>query len=124
MELFEISSKNKYRYAFRGMITTEDLWDLSMSQLDTIYKDLSKRRKTEQEEESLMTDKEVNSDLVNMIEIVKHVFSVKKDEVEREKNAAEKKKKKEKLLEILARKQDESLEEKSEEEILKMISDL
>lgn len=124
MELFEIASKNKYRYAFRGMITTEDLWDLSMSQLDTIYKDLSKRRKTEQEEESLMTDKEVNSDLVNMIEIVKHVFSVKKDEVEREKSAAENKRKKEKLLEILARKQDESLEEKSEEEILKMISDL
>ena len=124
MELFEIASKNKYRYPFRGMITTEDLWDLSMSQLDTIYKDLSKRRKTEQEEESLMTDKEVNSDLVNMIEIVKYVFSVKKDEVEREKNAAEKKRKKEKLLEILARKQDESLEEKSEEEILKMISDL
>lgn len=124
MELFEIASKKKYRYAFRGTITTEDLWDLSMSQLDTIYKDLSKRRKTEQEEESLMTDKEVNSDLINMIEIVKHVFSVKKDEVEREKNAAEKKRKKEKLLEILARKQDESLEEKSEEEILKMISDL
>lgn len=124
MELFEIASKKKYRYAFHGVITTEDLWDLSMSQLDTIYKYLSKQRKIEQEEESLMTDKEVNSDLVNMIEIVKHVFSVKKDEVEREKSAAEKKRKKEKLLEILARKQDESLEEKSEEEILKMISDL
>ena len=124
MELFEVASRKKYRFPFRGMISVEDLWDLNMTQLDSVYKVLSKSVKTEKEEESLLTVKEGNEDLENMVEIVKRVFKVKKDEAEAAKNAQEKAKKKERLLEILAKKQDESLNAKSEEELLKMLDEL
>ena len=124
MELFEVASRKKYRFPFRGMISVEDLWDLNMTQLDSVYKVLSKSVKTEKEEESLLTAKKGDEDLENMVEIVKRVFNVKKDEAEAAKNAHEKAKKKERLLEILAKKQDESLNAKSEEELLKMIDEL
>lgn len=124
MELFEVASRKKYRFPFRGMISVEDLWDLNMTQLDSIYKVLSKSVKTEKEEESLLTAKKCDEDLENMVEIVKRVFKVKKDEAEAAKNAREKAQKKERLLEILAKKQDESLNAKSEEELLKMIDEL
>ena len=39
-KLFENAVRKKYRYPFNGMISTEDLWDLSLKNLDTIYKAL------------------------------------------------------------------------------------
>lgn len=124
MNIFEIATRKKYRYPFRGSISTEDLWDLNMSQLDSVYKTLAKANKTEQEEESLLAEKKADEDLTNMIEIVKHIFNAKKEAQELAKSSAQKAKQKERLLEILAKKQDDSLNAKSEEEILKMIAEL
>lgn len=124
MELFEIATRKKYRFPYKGLISVEDLWDLSMRELDAIYKALSKEVKTEQEEDSLMDETKADSDLLNMIEIVKQVFSFKKAEAEKQKKAAENIKKKERLMEILAQKQDAALANKSEEEIMQMLSDL
>jgi hypothetical protein len=125
MEKFEIATRKKYRYPFKGfVITTEDLWDLNMEQLNGIYMVLSKKSKDEAEESSLLAEKKADEDLANMLDIVKAVFTVKKEELEAARNAASKAKQKERLMEILAKKQDDSLNEKSEEEILKMIEDL
>ena len=123
-KLFELASRGKYRYPYRGLITTEDLWDLNLTQLDAVYKLLSKDARTEQEEESLLTEKTSDQDLMNKIEIVKHVFQVKKEELEAARDAVEKAKKKDRLLEILAKKQDDRLNEKSEDELRKMIEEL
>ena len=38
---FEIAIRNKYRFPYKGMITIEDLWDLSVTQLDGIFKTLN-----------------------------------------------------------------------------------
>ena len=46
MELFEIATRNKYRFPFKGWISTEDLWDLSVQNLDGIFKTLNKEFKT------------------------------------------------------------------------------
>lgn len=43
--IFEAASKNKYRYPYKGMITTEDLCYLNLGQLDAVYKALSKELK-------------------------------------------------------------------------------
>lgn len=43
INMFEIATKNKYRYPFnKGLITTEDLWNLSLKDLDNIFKVLNK----------------------------------------------------------------------------------
>lgn len=124
MSLFEIATRKKYRFPFKGSISVEDLWDLSMTDLDFIYKNLSSTAKAERENESLLTENKQDTDLENMIEIVKRVFSVKKAEIDAFKEAKENAKKKERLLEILAKKQDDALAVKSEDEIRQMLEEL
>lgn len=124
MSMFEVATRKKYRFPFRGSITSEDLWDLSLAQLDTVYKTLSKEAKTEKEEDSLMDDKKEDQDLMNKLDIVKHVFNVKKTEAEVAVNAMEKKRQKERLLELIAQKQDAALADKSIEELTAMVNDL
>lgn len=124
MSMFEIATRKKYRFPFRGIITAEDLWDLSLAQLDTVYKTLSKEAKTENEEESLMDGKKEDQDLLNKLDIVKHVFNAKKTEAEAAATAMEKKRQKERLLELIAQKQDAALADKSIEELTAMVNDL
>ena len=121
--LFEIASRAKYRFPYKGLISTEDLWDLSPAQLDTIYKTLNKNAKA-QGEESLLNEVIVDTALTNMVEIVKHIFNVKREEAEARKAAAANAEKRKRLLEIIAQKQDEALLNMSEADLQKMLADL
>lgn len=123
MNLFEIASREKYRFPYKGLISVEDLWDLTMPQLDGVYKALSKEVKT-QGEDSLMAEATTDKKLTNMIEIVKHIFSVKQEEADARKTAAENKKKRERIAEVLAQKEDEALHNMSADELKKLMSDL
>lgn len=121
---FEYATRNKMRFNYRGIISVEDLWDLSVTELDKIYKDLNKLVKQSQEESLLTVKSEVNETLEIQIAIVKHIVSVKLEEqFIREKTAA-KKEQKQKIMAIMAKKQDESLENASMEELQKMLDDL
>lgn len=123
MNLFEIASREKYRFPYNGLISVEDLWDLTMPQLDRVYKALSKESKT-QGEDSLMDEATIDKRLTNMIEIVKHVFSVKQEEAEARKAAAENKKKRERIAEIVAQKEYEALNNLSVDELKKIMSEI
>lgn len=122
-KLFETASKMKVRFNYRGVITTEDLWDLDVKALDYIYKQLMVAKK-ESETESLLEEKKTNTILEVQIEIVKHIFNVKVEERKAAELKAENDAKKQKILAILARKQDAELESKSVEELQKLIGEL
>lgn len=122
-KLFEMASKMKVRFNYRGVITTEDLWDLDVRALDYIYKQLMVAKK-ESETESLLEEKKTNPILEVQIEIVKHIFNVKVEERKAAELQAENTAKKQKILAILARKQDAELENKSAEELEELIKDL
>ena len=122
--LFAIATHKKYRYPFRGMISTEDLWDLTRAQLDEVYKTLVRIAKDQQTEDSLMTVATADNDLNNQIEIVKYIFGAKTEEAEARKTAKENAEKKRRLLEALERKQDESLNAMSEEDIKKALAEM
>ena len=122
-KLFETASKMKVRFNYRGVITTEDLWDLDVKALDYIYKQLMVAKK-ESETESLLEEKKTNTILEIQIEIVKHIFNVKVEERKAAELKAENDAKKQKILAILARKQDAELESKSVEELQKLIGEL
>lgn len=122
--IFEYATRNKIRFSFRGLISVEDLWDLSLTNLDSIYKELNKQSK-QSEEESLLNIKTQEDELLNVqIEIVKHIVSVKLAEKEAREKASAKKAQKQKIMSIIAAKQDEALQNSSIDDLKKMLDEL
>lgn len=124
--LFITAIKNRYRYSYNGVITTEDLWSLSVDDLDVIYKDLKSKLKACDAEDSLL---ETSNDsavaiLNNMIEIVKYIVKVKLDAIDRRKKAADNAAKRQRIMEIIAAKEDSALNDMSADELRKMLDDL
>lgn len=124
--IFEFATRNKLRFPYKGSISVEDLWDLSQKQLNDVYKILKKELKLVSEEESLMSlgKDDPYIELNIKIEVVKHIFNVKKVEAQQREDAVIKAEKKQRILDILAKKQDDSLSNMSEEELIKMLDEL
>lgn len=126
--LFEMASQFKFRYPYKGMIATEDLWDLTPSQLDTVYKALNKELNVTQEDGLIITksaDEGVKAaELRNKLEIVKYIFNSKQQAAELNHIAAENAAKKQYIMEILAQKKDDALRNMSEEELTQMLNNL
>lgn len=122
--IFEYATRNKVKFPYKGMIYIEDLWDLSVTELDKIYKTLNAQVKQSQEESLLTIKSEADEELEVQIAIVKHIVAVKLAERAALEKAAEKKMQKQKIMGIIAKKQDESLENASIEELNKMLADL
>lgn len=123
-EMFVTATRNKFRFPFRGQISVEDLWDLSVENLDSVYKTLNSQVK-KAKEESLLSTKSREDEIIEMqIEIVKYIVSVKQDEAAKKVAAKEKKARKQRILEVLAAKEDADLQNKSPEELQAMLSEL
>ena len=122
--IFELASRMKIRFAYRGMITVEDLWDLSVQELDRIFQKLNKALKESKEESLLSPQAKEDSELNVQVAIVRHIVEVKLAEAAVALAAVERKAKKEKILSILADKQDDSLRNMSQEDLTKMLEDL
>ena len=122
--IFEFASRNKVRFPFKGMISVEDLWDLSLTNLDSIYKTLNKQVKQSEEESLLSTKASVDTELEVQIAIVKHIVSVKLAEKEAAEKASAKKAQKQKIMSIIATKQDEALQNSSIDDLKKMLDEL
>jgi len=123
--MFEKASKLKLRFTSdRGLLTTEDLWDMNLSQLNIIAKGLNKEIAKASEEDFLEEESKEDIKLKLMFDVVLYVLHVKKDEAKARKDLMEKKVKRDKILEILAKKQDANLENMSEDDLLKQLDDL
>lgn len=122
-DLFKVASKKKYRFTYKGVVTVEDLWDLSVEELDKIYKSLKSKQKAEAEESLLATTSKEDKELNNKIEIVKIIVADKLEARERATKSAEKRAKNQRILEIMADKADAELKAKSLDELRAMLDD-
>lgn len=122
--MFEIATRTKMRFPFRGMISVEDLWDLSVRDLDGIFKTLNSQIKKSQEESLLATKTQEDETLSIQIEIVKHIVNVKLSEAENAKKCREVKEQKQKIMEIISAKKDAALQNMSVEELQAMLENL
>lgn len=122
--LFEVATREKYRFAYRGSIGVEDLWDLSMTALDAVYKNLMSQKKVENEDSLVAVKSTQSVELENKINIVKYIFSVKKGEADARQKQRENNAKRQKILGILAEKQDQDLRNKSSEELQAMLESM
>jgi len=122
--MFEKATRMKLRWGYRGYIGVEDLWDLSVEELDTIFKGLARKVKAQEEESLLDTKSDEDKALAIQIGIVRHIVSVKLEEKEAAKAAASNKARKQKLLSLMEEKQDEDLKGLSADELQAMIDNL
>lgn len=120
-DLFKIANKKKYRFNYKGVISVEDLWDLSVEELDKIYKSLKSKQKNAAEESLLQTVSKEDKELLNKIEIIKIIVTDKLAAKERAQKAASQRAQNQRILEIMADKQDAALKEKSIEELQNML---
>jgi len=124
VNIFEVANSKKFRFNFKGLISTEDLFDLSVKDLDSIFKTLNSQLK-QTREESLLEVKSTEDQILDMkINIVKHIFNLKQEEEAKRIKAKENKEKRQKLMEILANKEDQDLLNKPKEDIQKMLDEL
>ena len=119
--MFEIAARNKFRFPFKGMISTEDLWDLSVENLDNVFKTLNSEMKKTKEESLLSTKRKDDEELELKIEIVKHIVTVKQEEKEAREKKFLDRERNQKIMSIIAAKQDEQLHNMSVEELQKLL---
>lgn len=123
MDIFEYAAENKLRFPYKGSISTEDLYDLGVEELDMIFKTLNREVKKSNEESLLAKKSDSDTKLNVKIEIIKKIVSKKLAEIEESKNAIMKKHKNEKIMELIAQKQDENLRSLSIDELKKMLEE-
>ena len=121
MSMFEKAARRKLRFPYKGQSSVEDLWDLTPNQLDGIFTRLRSQQK-EAEQESLLTPNSGDPTLNLQIEIVRRIVTVKLAEKEARTKAAATRARNRKIEEILERKEDEELLNKTPEQLRAMLS--
>lgn len=131
MNIFEQASKQKIRFpSAKGQLTTEQLWDLPLTSrtgfdLDTVAREVNRELRSVTEESFVVTRENPQKRTYDlMLEVVKHVISVKLSEQEDRKRRAENAAERERLLKLLDEKKHDELRGLSIEEISKRIAEL
>lgn len=123
-ELFVKATRENFQFPFRGMVNVIDLWTLSLTNLDSVFKALNTELKKTEEESLLHTKSKEDEELSEKIEIVKYIVGVKLEEIKAREDAKKNKEMKQRLLEIKAKRQDAALENMSDEELDKALAEL
>lgn len=123
-ELFIKATINKYRFPFKGSITLEDLFDLSLEDLDKVYKVLIEENKKNTSETLLLKQSSTDQIVVDKINLVKYVFAYKENKLNEKLKEKERSQQKEKLIAAIAAKENDELMSKSSEELKIMLDNL
>lgn len=120
--MYKEASKQKLRFSTaKGTLTAEQLWDLSLTDLDELAVALETEHK-ESGKKSFLVTKSVKDKTAKLrFDIVLDVLSTKVEESEAAKTAKDNKEHNQKILGLIADKQDESLKGKSIKDLEKML---
>jgi hypothetical protein len=125
MENYKLASKKKLRFATnKGVLSVEQLWDLSRAELGKCIKEVKKVLSGTDNDDDLsflLESSKVDVEQQLRFDILKDVYITKKDEAEALKNKSVTKAHNEKILTLIARKQEAELETLSVEELEKQL---
>lgn len=126
--IFEQATRKKLRFALNGgaeTISTEELWDLKLTDLDKIAQTINKKLKEEKGEESFIGKKKrVNSGLSLKLDVLKSLIETKMEEEEKAKTKTANKAQIELLENLLEKKELNKLEGMSVSAIKKQLESL
>ena len=130
VNLFERASRLKLRFDTpKGLLTTEDLWDLPLTSSKTNQAnldDVARKLYRELKETSIPSfiTQFVRNDLQTAFDVVKQVIDTRLAENAEARVKTENREKKQRILELISRKNDEALSAKSIEELQEMVTAL
>lgn len=119
--MYKVAAQKKMRFPYKGTISVEDLFDLSVTALDEVYKNLAKQVKKAEEESLLKVSTPEDKELEIKLAIVKEIFAEKQEALEAKKVEAEKKAHNQKIMAIIAQKKEAELQNMSVEELEKLL---
>ena len=113
------------RFEFKGLISTEDLFDLDMSSLDVIYQKLSKELREISGDSLLDNEKADEIAWVQLkLDVVKSVFDIKKAEAEALRQKIANIEEKQRIMHIINEKENAELANLSIDELKEKLNDL
>ena len=107
--IYKQALRQNIRFEFKGLRSTEELWNLSVEQLDSIFQILNAQRKTKSEESLLSTQNAETAELDLKLEIIRDIVATLLQEKAEREEAANKAVRKQRILETIARKKDDEL---------------
>ena len=123
--IFQNASKLKLRFVTaKGELSTEELWDLKLTDLDKLAREVNRSLKEEGEESFIGKKTKANSVLELKLEILKEVIAVKQSDEEKARATTEKRSQVEFLQSLLQKKKIDALESLPLEEIEKQLAAL
>lgn len=123
--MYKEATRKKLRWTTaKGVLSVEQLWDLSLIQLNEIAKSLNKSLKESKEEDFITIKSKEDAELSLRFNIVKDIIDSKLKEKEEEAVKVEKAQKRQQILELIYKKQNEVLESKSLEELKKELENI
>ncbi len=114
--------KNKKRIQTnKGLLSAEQLWDLSQPDLDALAVSLDEAYKNSKGKSFLEKKTAKDKDIKEALDIVLDVLYTKQGEIDAAKESAETKRHNDKILNLIATKREEALANKSEKELMDML---
>jgi hypothetical protein len=122
MDNFKLASQQKLRFqTAKGLLTTEQLWDLSLEELDALAVSLETEHK-ESGKKSFLTKTSVKDKTAKLrFDVALDVLHTKVDEAQAALEAREIKEHNKKIIALIADKQDESMKGKSIKQLEAML---
>lgn len=122
MENFKSATQQKLRFqTSKGLLSTEQLWDLSLTDLDTLAVSLESEYKDSGKKSFLVTKSAKDKTAKLKFDVVVDVLTTKVEEAQQATEKAENKAHNEKILNLIAEKKDDALSRKSVKELESML---
>lgn len=127
MNNFQEASRVGLRFeTTQGVLSTEQLWQLSLTALATIVRNLKKQATKDNDDELSFLDEKstpVDKTVELRFNVAKEVYIAKKEQTEAVRDASSKKAHNEKILALIAEKREGSLRDMSEEQLTALLKE-
>lgn len=122
MDNFKLASKQKLRFqTSRGPLTTEQLWDLSLDELDELAVSLETEHKQSDKKSFIVKSTAKDKTAKLRFDVILDVLNTKLEEAQALTEAQEIKEHNKKIISLISEKQDESLKGKSIKQLESML---
>lgn len=122
MDVFKYAVKNKLRFNYKGLCTIEDLYDIPLNDLDSMYGELKRQQKNFGTDSLLNKKSSMEKEVAIKIEIVESIVRDRLADKEKATKAQETRERNRRIAEIIADKEDAALHDMSLDDLKAMLA--